>query len=155
MSPRLMLVPVVAGLLSGCAAVPNAVVAVPKSQDKPLYQIDRLDRARGSKVRWAFANDYQNQTTIRFEFDKENVFKPDSDLLCLQVNEKTLDRAKQKTKQRATGNGPSFELLAATAAGPAVCVAQLRIRNDIAPGEYHYRILQDGVEKKDPVIIIR
>jgi hypothetical protein len=153
----MLLLPALAGLLSGCAAMPSAVVAVPKNGQKPLYQIDRLYRAPGNTVRWAFANDLDKATTLQFEFDPgtQNVFESTFELVCVQVNEKTLKSDKQKSKPRSTGNGLSFPLTAATSAGPSVCVASLQIRKDASSGEHHYRILQDGVEKQDPVIIIR
>jgi len=152
-----MVLPVLAGLLSGCAAMPNAVVAVPKNAQKPLYQIDRLYRAPGNTVRWVFANDLERATTLQFEFEQgtQNVFESGFELVCVQVNEKTLKSAKQKSKPRSSGNGPSFPLVAGTTAGPSVCTASLQIRGDATSGEHRYRILQDGVEKQDPVIIIR
>jgi hypothetical protein len=157
MSSRLMLVPIVAGLFAGCSAVPNAVVAVPKNAAKPVFQIERLERARGSKLRWAFANDFANDTVLEFDFGSpgNNVFKPDFKFACVQVNAQTRKPAERTAKVRNAGNGPSFALPAATALGPSVCVASLEIRNDIATGEYAYTVKQDGVVKTDPVIIIR
>ena len=157
MSRRMLLLPVMAGLLSGCAALPNAVVAVPKNTSKPVFQIDRLERARGSKLRWAFANDFAKDTVLEFDFGSadKNVFKPDFKLACVQMNAQTRKSVKTKDTVRIAGNGPSFKLPAATEVGPSVCVASLEIRNDITPGDYAYTVKQDGTVKTDPVIIIR
>ena len=164
---------VATALLSGCAVIPHAFVAVPKNATKPLYQVERLAAVRGSEVRWGFTNDYANATTLLFEFQGESPFREEFDVACVTVNAQTLRRTKSTTKVRGTrragaagtqtGNaaasctmsGPSFQLPGATTAGPSVCIAVLKVRGDAEAREYNYNICQDGVLKQDPVIVIR
>ena len=163
-----------AGLLSiaACSAIPNAVVAVPKSPEKQVYQVDRLEQVQGGELRWAFVNDQARGTELQFRFATTNPLESDFTMVCVTVDEKTLRRTKAKTKispavrsapaaagatQQAPdqANGPRFTLPAATAAGPSVCVADLKVRDNAAPDSYQYSIYQDGVLKQDPVIVIR
>ena len=160
-----------------CSAIPNAVVAVPKSPEKQLYQVDRLEQVQGGELRWAFVNDQARGTELQFRFATTNPLESDFTMVCVTVDEKTLRRTKAKTKispavrsapapaagpaagatQQAPdqANGPRFTLPAATAAGPSVCVADLKVRDNAAPDSYQYSIYQDGVLKQDPVIVIR
>jgi len=151
---RGVLLPLLAGLLSGCAVVPNAVVAVPKSTTKPLYQVDRLEAARGSKIRWGFVNDQATATEIRFEFATK-IFEDSMPFLCGWVNATTHKRSSSKNTQRAGGASPTFKLPAATDVGPSVCVFTLTVLEGVEAKEYPYSIYQDNVLKQDPVIIIR
>ena len=169
---------VLAGVLpiAACSAIPNAVVAVPKSPEKQVYQVDRLEQVQGGELRWAFVNDQARGTELQFRFATTNPLESDFTMVCVTVDEKTLRRTKAKTKispavrsapataaapgaatQQAPdqANGPRFTLPAATAAGPSVCVADLAVRDNAAPDSYQYSIYQDGVLKQDPVIVIR
>lgn len=158
-----------------CSAVPNAVVAVPRSPEKQVYQVDRLEQVQGGELRWAFVNDMARGTEIQFRFATANPLEPAFEIVCVTVDEKTLARTKAKTKVApalrsapAAGaapsaaqaapdqvNGPRFNLPAATTAGPSVCVADLTVRENAPPDSYQYAIYQDGVLKQDPVIVIR
>ena len=170
-----------AGMLAAgaCSAVPNAVVAVPKSPEKQVYQVDRLEQVQGGDLRWAFVNDQSRGTELSFRFATVNPLQPEFTMVCVTVDEKTLARTKSKIKVAPTrsyqptaapapapasasaqqppaqDNGPRFALPAATAAGPSVCVADLRVQENAKPDSYSYAILQDGVVKQDPVIVIR
>ena len=150
----------VASALSGCAAVPHAVVAVPKNQTKPLYQINRLEQVAGGDLRWVFVNDWEKPTVLRFQFENASIFKPLFPLVCVTV-QTSLNRTRAKSEGRTMQNGPTFPLPAATPAGPAVCTATLTLLDNLKPDqgqqtkEYPYKIFQDDTEKLDPVIVIR
>jgi hypothetical protein len=157
--------------IAACSAIPNAVVAVPKSPEKPLYQVDRLEQVQGGALRWAFVNDQSRGTEVSFRFATVSPLESRFTMVCVTVNEKTLARTKAKTTVRplpraaqATAaqapapdqeNGPRFSLPAATGAGPAVCVADLKVQENAKPDSYSYSIYQDNVLKQDPVIVIR
>jgi hypothetical protein len=167
-------------LLSACSLTPSAVVAVPRQPnvtpqppEKPLYQIQRLEARRGKTVLWGFVNDVMQSTVLQFDFgDKSNPFEDRFPFQCFVPEASTLRRIKTSTVGTSTRagaprdgqapvqqgtplNGPIFNLPAATAAGPSVCMARLKVLGSAALAEHPYTIYQDNKPKQDPVIIIR
>ena len=162
-----------AGLLSiaACSAIPNAVVAVPKSPEKPVYQVDRLEQVQGGELRWAFVNDQARGTEIQFRFATTSPLEADFTMVCVTVERRLSGAPRRRPNQSGGEVGACRRGRHATGAGSGERSALHASRGQHGrpigvcrrphgpkqrrAGFLSLSIYQDGVLKQDPVIVIR